>query len=163
MGETKHYKYVICRWSPEKTRVSSSWHIHPASKHELLGPTMGLIGLMDMGLPFRNQRGPKWANHWEFSGEPLLNLYGANHGHYMGQDNGHPLIKSMIRLHVCEKNGFTWAVSWADQCEPHVIPMCDKTVALRGQLHGPSNVNSMQCQCVEKQWLYRGSFMGRLV
>ena len=63
--------------------------------------------------------------------------------------------------YVWENNGFTWVVSWADQCNPHATPMCGKTVALHGQPHRPTIVNSMLCQCVEKHLLYMHSFMDR--
>ena len=60
-----------------------------------------------------------------------------------------------------QNNGFPWEVSWADQCKPRVMPMGGKTMALHGQFYGPTNVCSMLCQGVAKQWLYMGSFIGR--
>ena len=45
-------------------------------------------------------------------------------------------------------NDFIWAVPWADQCVPLVIPMSGKTVALHGQFHGPT----MSSSCNTNVW-----------
>ena len=103
----------------------------------------------------------------------------ANHGHYLGQDNGHVLqmilfyqcvvkqwyyIGSFMDRPMCaplnttnewQNNGFTWAISWANQCEAHLIPIHGETVVIQGQFHGPtlwSPYNANVCQSSGLTW-----------
>ena len=54
--------------------------------------------------------GPTWAKHWEFRGQSCITYMGpqlANHGHYLGQDNGHDL-HMILRYQCVVKQGFLY-------------------------------------------------------
>ena len=102
----------------------------------------------------------------------------SNHGHNLGQDNGHVLqmilfyqcvvkqwyyIGSFMDRPMCaplntnewQNNGFTWAISWANQCEAHLIQIHGETVVIHGQFHGPtmwSPCNANVCQNSGLTW-----------
>ena len=91
---------------------------------------------------------------------PMFGKTGSSYGHFHASTNVNPKqcqcvekqwlcmgsftgrsMQNPCNAKVWQNNGFTWAVSWDDQCTPHVMPMCDKTMDLQGQFHGPTHVN----------------------
>ena len=152
-----------------------------------------------------------WAKHLEFRSHPLYNIYGAHNWPTMGitlaKTMGMPYKKNLfyqcvgkewyytgsfmgrpmcapLNTNEWQNSGFTLAISWANQCEAHVIPICGETVVIHGQFHGPTmwspcNANvwqnsglawsvswANQCepkqyQSVAKRLFYMGNFRGR--
>ena len=62
----------------------------------------------------------------------------AFHAQFHGSTRVNP-----VKYQCGARQWFVWTVSWNDQCKPHVIPMCGKTMDLQGQFNGPTHVNTM--------------------
>ena len=99
------YQVSLCLWS-----VMAS---------QLMGPTVGFMGFMGTGLPFRTQRGPHVGKALGIKGStPTWLIWGpqlAKHDHY-----------------------FTWAKTMGIAYKNSVLPMCGETMVLYRQFHGPN-------------------------
>ena len=65
-------------------------------------------------------------------------------GSFIGQT-----MRAPLNTNEWQTVAFTWAISWANWCEAHVIPICGETVVIHGRCHGPtmwnpSNANAWQ-------------------
>ena len=73
----------------------------------------------------------------------IVQLLGRGVATHMGQVKWIDQVdKGLLELpKMCgETMFFIWAVLWADQCVPHVIPMSENTVAIHGQFHESNSV-----------------------
>ena len=140
-----------------------------------MSPTMGFMGFMGMGLPFGTQRGPRvgealvspyitymgptigqpWAllgpNQWACSIKILFSQCVWKKWYYIGSFIGRPICAS-LNTNEWQNSGFAWVISWANQYEAHVIPICGETVVIHGQFHGPT----MWSPCYVNVWKKSG-------
>ena len=51
---------------------------------------------------------------------------------YMGSFMGQPMCTPPNTTYW-QNSAFTWVISWADQYEAHIIPMCEQKIIIHGQ------------------------------
>ena len=90
-----------------------------------MGPTIGKLWAL---------LGPKqWACLIKISVLPMCGEKWYHICSLMG-----PPMCAPLNTNEWQNSGFTWAISWANQCEAHVIPICGETVIIHGQFRGPT-------------------------